>query len=60
MNWQEAVEFLSDIMAYADVQIVVYTLDENGNHAMSTESDAKFYADAEIERYSEQFFLENR
>ena len=30
MNWQEVVKLLRDIFAYADVQIVVYTLGENG------------------------------
>ena len=60
MNWQEVVKLLRDIFAYAEVQIVVYTLEENGVHALSAEGDAKFYADDEIERYSEEFFLENR
>ena len=60
MNWQEIVKLLRDIFAYADVQIVVYTLDENGVHALSAEGDADFYADDEIERYSEEFLLENR
>ena len=59
MNWQEVVKLLRDIFAYADVQIVVYTLEENGVHALSAEGDAEFYADDEIERYSE-FLLENR
>ena len=45
MNWQEVVELLRDIFAYADVQIVVYTLEENGVRALSTEGDAEFYAD---------------
>ena len=60
MNWQEVVKLLRDIFAYADVQIVVYTLEENGVHALSAEGDAEFYADDEIERYSEEFLLENR
>ena len=30
MNWQEDVKLLSDIFAYADVQSIVYTLEENG------------------------------
>ena len=30
MKWQEVVKLLRDIFAYADVQIVVYTLEENG------------------------------
>ena len=50
MNWQEVVKLLRDIFAYADVQIVVYTLEENGVHALSAERDAEFYADDEIER----------
>ena len=50
---------LRDIFSYADVQIVVYTLEENGVHALSAEGDAEFYADDETERYSEEF-LENR
>ena len=60
MNWQEVVKLLRDIFAYADVQLVVYTLGENGVHALSAEGDAEFYADDEIERYSEEFLLENR
>ena len=60
INWQEVVKFLRDIFAYADVQIVVYTLEENRVHALSAEGDAEIYADDEIERYSEEFFLENR
>ena len=60
MDWQEVVKQLRVIFAYADVQIVVYTLEENGVHAMSAEGDAEFYADDEIKRYSEEFLLENR
>ena len=33
MNWQEVAKLLRDIFAYADVQSVVYTLEENGVHA---------------------------
>ena len=60
LNWQEVVKLLRDIFAFADVQIVVYTLEEKGVHALSAESDARFYADDEIERYGEGFLLENR
>ena len=60
MNWQEIVKLLRDIFAYADVQIVVYTLKENRVHALSAEGNAEFYADDDIERYSEEFLLENR
>ena len=60
MNWQEVVKLLRDIFVYADVQIVVYTLEDNGFHALSTDGDAEFYAADDIERCSEAFFLENR
>ena len=60
MSWQEVVKLLRDTFAYADVQIVLCTLVENGVNAMSAEDDAEFYADDEIERYSEEFLLENR
>ena len=60
MNWQEVVKLLRDIFAYADVQIVVYTLGENGVYALSAEGNADYHADDEIERYSEEFLLENR
>ena len=62
MNWQEVVKLLRDIFAYADVQVVVvvYTLEENGAHALSAEADAELYADDKIEGYSEEFLLENR
>ena len=45
MNWQEVMKRLRDIFAYADVQIVVYTLEENGVHAPSAEGVAEFFAD---------------
>ena len=60
MNWQEVVKLLRHIFAYAGVQIVVYTLEENGVHPLSAEGDAVFYADDKIKRYSEEFLLENR
>ena len=60
MNWHEVVKLLRDNSAYADVQFAVYTLEEIGVHALSAEGEAEFYADDEIERYSEEFLLENR
>ena len=57
MNWQEVVKLFRDIFAYADVEIVVYTLEENGVYALSAEGDADFNADDEIGRYSEDFLL---
>ena len=53
-------KLLRDIFAYGDVQIVVYTVEENGFYALYAEGDGDFYADDEIERYSEEFLLENR
>ena len=60
MNCQEVVKVLPEISAYADVKILVYLLEENGAHAVSGKGNAEFYADAEIERYSEEILLENR
>ena len=53
MNWQEDVKLLRDFFAYSNIRIVVYTLEENGVHALSSERDPNFYAEYEIERYSE-------
>ena len=50
MNWQQVVKILRDIFAYADVQIVLCTLEENGVHELSAEGDAEFYADDQLER----------
>ena len=60
MNWQEVAKLLRDIFVFADVQIEVYALEENGVHALSPEGDAEFYVDDEIEPNSEEFLLENR
>ena len=38
-------KLLRDIFAFAEVQIVVYTLEENGVHALSAEGVAELYAD---------------
>ena len=59
MNWQEVVKPLRDIFAYADVQIVVYILEENEVHAVSAEGDAEFYGDNGRQRYSEKFLLQS-
>ena len=60
MNWQDVVKLLRDIFTYSDVQIVVYSLDEHAIHAMSSEGDPEFYAEDEIDRYSEEFHLNER
>ena len=60
MSWQEVVKLLCDIFANGFVQIVVYTLEENGVYALFAKSHGEFYADDEIKRYSEEILLENR
>ena len=60
MNWQEVVKLLRDIFAYSDIRIVVYTLEENGVHALSSEGDADFYAEVESEKYTEEFYLNDK
>ena len=59
-NWEDVVKLLRDIFAYSDIQIVVYSLDEHTIHAMSAEGDPEFYAEDEIDRYSEEFHLNGR
>ena len=60
MNWQEIVKLLRVIFAYSDIHVVVYTLESHGVHAMSSDSDPGFYAEDEIERYSEEFYLDKK
>ena len=56
-NWQDVVKLLQNFFAYSDIQIVVYSLDKHAIHAMSAEGDPEFYAEDEIDRYSEEFYL---
>ena len=60
MNWQEVVKLLRDIFTYSNNRMVVYTLEENGVHALSSEGDPDFYAEGEIERYSKEMYLNDR
>ena len=60
MNWQDVVKLLRNIFAYSDIQIVVYSVDERAIHALSTEGDPEFYAEDEIDRFSEEFHLNER
>ena len=60
MNWQDVVKLLRNIFAYSDIQIMVYSLDEHAIHVMSAEGDPDFYAEDEIDRYSEDFHLNER
>ena len=60
MNWQDVVKLFRDIFAYSDIQIVVYSSDEHAIHAMSAEGDPEFYAEDGIDRYSEEFHLNER
>ena len=59
-NWQDIVKLIRNIFAYSDIQIVAYSLDEHAIHAMSAEGDPDFYAEDEIDRYSEEFQLSER
>ena len=60
MNWQKVVKLLRDVFAYSDIHVVVYTLESHGVHTMSSEGDPKFYAEDEIERYSEEIYLDEK
>ena len=40
--------------------MVVYTLEENGVNALFSEDDPDVYAEDENERYSEEFYLDDR
>ena len=60
MNWQKVVKLLRDVFAYSDIHVVVYTLESHGVHSMSSEGDPEFYAEDEIERYSEEFYLDEK
>ena len=60
MNWQDVGKLLRKIFAYSVVQTVVYSLDEHVIHAISSEEDPEFYAKDEIDRYSEEFYLNKR
>ena len=60
MNWQQIVKLLRDVFAYSDIHVVVYTLESHGVHAMSSEGDPDFYAEDEIDRYSDEFYLDEK
>ena len=60
MNWQDVFKLLRNFFAYSGIQIVVYSLDENAIHAMSAEGDPEVCAEDEIDRYSEEFHLNER
>ena len=60
MNSQEVVKLLGNIFACSNIRLVVYTVEENGVHVSSSRGDPDFYAEDEIERYSEDFYLNDR
>ena len=60
MNWQEVVKLLRDIFAYSNIRIVVYILEENGVYALSSDGGPDFYVEDEIERYSAEFYLNDK
>ena len=45
---------------YSDIRIVIYTLEDNGVHALPSDGDPDFYSEDEIERYSGEFHLNGR
>ena len=53
-------KLLRVMFVFGDDQIVLYFFEEDWVHTISVEKDAEFYADLEIERQSEAFFLRNR
>ena len=60
MNWQDEVKLLRIIFAYWDIQIGDSSLDEHATHDMSAEGDPEFSAEDEIDRFSEEFHLNER
>ena len=60
MNWQDVLRLLKDQFAYSSIRVIVYTLEEYGAHALSTDGDQEFYAEDEVERYSEEFHLNEK
>ena len=60
MNWQEVVKLLRDVFSYSDILVVVYTLETLGVNAMSSEGDPNFYAEDEIQRYSEELYRDEK
>ena len=60
MNWQEVVKLLEDIFAYSNIRIVVYTVEENGVHVLSSEGEPNFNAEDENESNSEEFHLNDK
>ena len=60
MNWQEVVKLLRDVFDYSYIYVVVYTLESHGVRAISSEGDPEFHAEDEIERYNEQFYLDEK
>ena len=60
MNWQDVVKPLRDNFVYSSVRLLVYILKENGVHGLSSEGHTDFYAEEENERYSEEFYLNDR
>ena len=60
MNWQDVVKLLRDVFANSNIRIVVYTPEQNGVHALSSEGDPDFYTEEEIERFSEEFYLNDK
>ena len=44
MSWQKVLKLLREVFVYSDTHVVVYTLENHGVHATSSEGDPEFYA----------------
>ena len=60
MNWQEVVRLVREVFDHSDIHNVVYSLEIHGVQAMSSEGESEFHAEDEVERYSEEFCLDER
>ena len=58
INWQEVLKLLGDSFAYSIIRFVVYTLEENGVHALSSQGDPDFCVEDEIEIVQWRILLE--
>ena len=57
MNWKDVVKLLRDIFASSELQNLVFSLDEHAIQAMPAQGDPEFYAEDELDRYSEKNHL---
>ena len=60
LNPQEPVELLPDVLDHSKTQNVLFSFEETGVHAMLPESDPNVQSEDEVERFSENFYLEDK